>query len=80
MSGSSITRIGQWGARRNLQGRFPVKFSGATATAPVTTWSATDALRVALCRVCLVAAIRSASAFLDQAEALLKQRRKENHQ
>ena len=32
--------------------------------------------RVAVCRVCLVTAIRNASAFIDQAEALLTQPRK----
>ncbi len=32
--------------------------------------------RVAVCRVCLVAAIKNASAILDQAEALLTQPRK----
>lgn len=32
--------------------------------------------RVAVCRVCLVTAIRNASAILDQAEALLTQPRK----
>lgn len=35
--------------------------------------------RVAVCRVCLVAAIKNASAFLDQAEALLTQQRKRTH-
>jgi hypothetical protein len=32
--------------------------------------------RVAVCRVCLVAAIRNANAFIEQAEALLIQTRK----